>query len=191
MLCDYFCRSVYFPSIAFPNGVFDAEVLVQLEGKGDQYGLSVASRCILRTEEEAHQYGCRGAKTKNERYEAEHIGEDLDPARYPKYYMGFYDLRVAAIQKVAYRLEYYRMVLRWVPENDEMAHFEIQLHEPVTSPGPKKLKNDRKWARELLALCLVGPYPHLCDGDERPDGVDAVRLPPCVEQTMVQRDTVR
>ncbi|MER9840141.1 hypothetical protein NKJ59_02625 [Mesorhizobium australicum] len=136
---------------------------------------------MLGTDQAAHQYGCRGADTKNARYEADHLGEDLDPSKHPKYYLGFYDLRVSAIEQVAAKLDYYAVALRCVPENGEHAHFELQLEEPTTSPGANKLKKDRQLARNLLSLRLFGPQKHICDGAIWPEELRALDLPELTE----------
>lgn len=185
MLCELFCRSVYFPSIVFTSGVFDSEILLTFDSSGDKYGLSLASRCLMGTEAEAHEYGRRGAQRKNERYELEHLGEAIDPIRHPKYYVGFYDLKVKMIEQVAAKLDFYSMTLRWAPENDEDAHFEIQIDEPVVAPSPRNLKNDRKLARQLLALCLMGPYRYIFKDDEAQKALlDAVNLPEIGERPL-------
>lgn len=185
MLCDLFCRSVFFPSIALKHDFFSDEVLMQFDAADDEsYGLSVASRCMLVDEAGAHGYGCRTSDKKNERFEREN-GRKPNPEDEQRFYVGFYDLRPAYFSHI--KLDHYSMSLRWVPEEGEDAHFEVRLDRVAGDFTDKKLKRDRKLARQLLSMCLIGPHRHVCEADKsKAATLDAVFLPALVERTLVR-----
>ncbi|MER9140321.1 hypothetical protein NKI20_29415 [Mesorhizobium sp. M0830] len=181
MLCDdIICRSILYPK-SFPNDVFDAETLVKLdEIDGGSYAISVASRFLLGSDDAAHKYGCRAAVASNTRF-ASRNGRLPEPDKEQVYYLGFYNLRAGAVQDV--KLDCYLLGIKWKPENDEDAHFEIQLSAPGAGHSKKELKEDRKLARQLIALCLMGAHRHVCTIDEsRSAALDAIQLPDLAEQ---------
>jgi hypothetical protein len=185
---DLVCRSVLFPRCA-KNGQFDETALVNftdVERDGSFYALSVASRFILRDETGAHNYGIRTADAANR-------GIAIRTGRAPLadeevHYVGFYDLLCGEIRSVP--LGFYSSQIRWVLENGENAHFQIEWRRNGKVPeGPgnidKKLRKDRTAARTLIASKLRGPFKastmplsHLGDGNfelaelPRQDGLD-------------------
>lgn len=158
---DKLCRSALYPRCA-KNGVFDEAALLQFSDvnrDGKTFALSLASRFILKTVDEAHGYGRRTATRANDGIKQRNGGEDPNEDE-RVHYLGFYDMYYGDLQKVS--LEHYRSNVRWYLENGEQAHFQMEWHLQTTlAPGnrtDKALRKDRSIARTVMASFLIGPF---------------------------------
>lgn len=149
---DIFARSIEHPK-DFSSNVLDQEQFFQFSesevAKGD-YALSVASRWLLRTEENVHKYGRFVAGCKNARFKAVK-GTDPNPMRK---YVGSYNLFAESIESLD--LCHYRVGLRWKPEEGQDAHFQIELTHKGSGTR-SNLKSNRREARAALFDARFGP----------------------------------
>ncbi|MGP4752855.1 hypothetical protein [Agrobacterium pusense] len=148
--------------------MFDDLMLVQLVAMNDEktaYGLSLASRFYLKTDDNAHGYGCRTAARQNDAY-TERVGTP-PPENKRTHYIGFYDVKKEAIN--ALPLEHYDLKLRHFVENGERCHFQIELHissDLGSGKAADKIKrNDRNTAMQALVDQMAGPVRHICACD--------------------------
>jgi hypothetical protein len=162
---DLASRCILYPKAFVSQSVFAPEAFFQFSQVGaaeSHYALSVASRFILRTIDNAHEYGCRTAERINTGFERR-AGRAPDASE-RTHYLGLWDLRAGAIRSI--ELDCYRIQLRAFPEHGEKAHFQVELILANSNASSKARKKDRRVARTSLTMCLEGPAQrHVCDCD--------------------------
>ena len=149
---DVFARSLEFPK-NFPDDTLDPENFFQFMpfSKGSfDYALSVASRFQLANVSDVHEYGLAVVEAKNAR-EASEKGVDPDPRRK---YVGFYEFFAECIIDISF--DAYNCRIKWKPENNQDAHFQVELLWCGIG-GDKVRKKDRRAARTALFDGCFGP----------------------------------
>ena len=125
---------------------------------------SVFSKYLSRTAEQVHKYGEDIATSGNERVKKSHAG-DL-PINKKSYYLGFYELFCGPVQGV--EMENYQIQIGWRPENDNDAHFQIEMSQNADGGSKSQRRNDRTAAIEKMAQLLQGPtVPEFSEDDHR------------------------
>jgi hypothetical protein len=173
------CRSIFYPKCA-RSGVFDELALLQLvdiHNNKSVYGLSLASRYLLRDEDGAHRYGRDTAVRMNEAYETR-VGAPPSPEK-KTVYLGFYDAPNESLKKVS--LEYYELRIKHLVEHGERAHFQLELQDRGllgTGKSNDKLRRDDRTVAMMKVLSfLSGPRRFSNEGNEVPDDFELPVLP--------------
>jgi hypothetical protein len=175
---DLFCRSVIYPK-GWDNDVFSFEGLVDLRDWSEEkdrkrYIVSVASSFLLRSEDRAHKYGCSVAASMKARALAG-VKDDNRDVIIP-HYLGYYEAYCGSIKSFA--LDYYRMELKWSPENGNDEHFDLAMVLTRSLPTSKAHRDDLKEAKKRIAAALMGPKRRICECDaEIADSLTAIELP--------------
>lgn len=178
------CRAILFPKCA-KEGVFDELALLQLiDINRDKtvYGMSLASRFLLRTDAGAHGYGERTARQMNADYERAR-GEE-PPENKRVHYVGFYDVVKEAALSLP--ISHYRIELKHKIEHGEKSHFNFELH-PLDLEGTsdKQRRQDRNTAMYAMVKKLAGPKlrPEQSGGDQwqLPETLSLPPLPPAAQ----------
>lgn len=121
---DRLARTIEHPK-DFVTDRLDPEQYLQfdpLEAEKINYGVSVASRFILRNDQNLHNYGEKIVNGKNARYKLEK-GHDPNPL---KTYVGFSEFYAECVYQL--QLTLYRQEIRWRPLGTDDAHFQVELY---------------------------------------------------------------
>ncbi|WP_460082194.1 hypothetical protein [Roseibium sp. LAB1] len=152
---DLISRVAIFPKFVNEN-IFDFEQFFNFQSNDDRsmYISSVVSKFIMRCEDRIHEYGSSVAQSANRRLISQ-FGEHV-PSEKVNYYVGYYDIRYC--DAISPDLMYYSMQIKWRPENDCDAHFQIEMVQKPNCLGSKREKrNDRTIGVHSLSKALRGP----------------------------------
>lgn len=146
---DVFCRSIEFPK-DFPAEVLDLENFFLFQAEGENYVLSVASRFLLRTLGQVHEYGRGVVSEKNEKRP---LSRELDRPDLRKY-VGVYEFFAGCIMDLDSKE--YTSSIRWKPEGGRDEHFQVELIR-VGDGSEGARKKARRRARQALSDGCFGP----------------------------------
>lgn len=151
---DTVCRSAAYPKFV-RSEVFDEEQLFNFTSDKDQkvYACSVASRFLLRTDDGVHAYGRAYAHGVNAR-NAEKLGHHASPSQLCVY-LGFYSLRYRTV--ISVQMTFYRVFVKWRPEKECDAHFQIEFVQLSKDGTKANRRNDRSAAINQLFAGSIGP----------------------------------
>jgi len=162
-------RAVHFPQ-SFPKGAFAPEGLLNFmpsdrESKdADFYAVSVVCRCVMPSDGKVHEYGQKIAEKQNAAF-FDREGH-APPEEKKRTYLAYYDLAYAKLREVV--LDFYKIAVRAIPEDGEIAHLEIHfVRNEVESDSPKRRRADRGAAISAIMDRLVGPYTLPVDASEK------------------------
>ncbi|NKI61759.1 hypothetical protein HCG46_26025 [Labrenzia sp. PO1] len=153
---DIICRAAVFPK--FVNGdIFDIEQFFNFQSydsKKNLYITSVVSKFIAGSEKKVHAYGESVAEASNMRLNEQFQGNI--PADKVCRYVGYYDIRYC--DAVSVTMSYYSIRVKWRPENDCQAHFQIEMVQDHGETGnARQRRNDRTVAIYALSKLMMGP----------------------------------
>lgn len=138
------------------EGVFDDEQFLNfasLDAGKTVYGTSVVSQFLIRTEQAVHEYGESVATAGNFRIRSQNAGEL--PEERQQFYLGFYTLKYCDV--VSVQMDHYNLLVKWRPENDCDAHFQIEMWQRQTTGTKGQRRRDRQAAVNRIASSLSGP----------------------------------
>jgi hypothetical protein len=158
---DLLCRAAVHPRLKKENREhFDTDAFLKFAefDLGQLWKLSLASFWLCRSEKGVHEFGLRVASSGNAR-KLEKLakpGATLKP-HVPDTYLGYYSGHFCYIGAI--KTMYYKSEVRWVPEDGEDCHFELQLSLRVAFETAKvrDYRSDMRTARTQLADILFGP----------------------------------
>ncbi|MEQ9241223.1 hypothetical protein [Roseovarius indicus] len=153
---DVICRAAVFPRV-LGNGVFDDEQFLNFASVGKEkrvYVTSVFSEHLSRNIANVHKFGEAVASAGNARLAERNDG--VVPADKKNVYLGFYKIYYCNVVKV--RIDHYALTVRWRPENDCEAHFQIEMWQTSTTANSGQRRRARTAAILEMAKSLFGPF---------------------------------
>ncbi len=152
---DKVCRVAVFPRF-LKDGIFKDDQLLNFESldkKKNVYALSVVSKWLLRTDEAVHEFGESVAKAGNTRLQINNNG--TIPENRQQFYLAFYHMMYGDVVRL--EMKFYSLKVKWCPENNCEAHFQIEMWQSSSIGTKGERRRDRTLAIKELSKSLKGP----------------------------------
>lgn len=148
---DSLCRVAVYPKFT-KTDIFDDQQFFSfrsIDANKTCYVASVVSKWILRSKCEIHNFGFNVAQKANSRNPQQQC-----------LYLGFYEVKYYTIISIS--MKYYSVCVRWKPENNCHAHFQIEMQQKsdrsTRDSTKNERRNDRMIAAQFLSESARGPF---------------------------------